>query len=1152
VVTVVPPPSITGFTSNPGTPPPVAGGSPVQLLPVFINGSGYIGGVGTVVSGQSYTVNPIETTTYTLTVTNPAGDAVTRILTVHVVGDPRIDSFITFPTTITAGEFAQLIGIFSGGNGVITGGTLPAGGTPVVSGVSLFVNPAVTTTYTLTVTNSAMVSVNRSVTVIVVGAPTALGLTSTIVPTAPPAATVPITAGETTYLYPTWVTATGGTSGVITPNVGAVLSGSFYAVQPTQTTTYTLTVTNSVGFKESFVHTVVVLTGPNAAALTSKPEGITLGKDAYLTAFFTVGTGGTATVNGPAGSFGATQLPRAYPGPGLLQNAVPFPVTPSAIGTHVYTLSATNSNGITSTHGTTVTVYPAPTAALAITATFDNPITLGQTTSITPTFTGGTGVISGIGPVTSGQAYPVTPATTTTYVLTVTNPVGDTATASLTITVVQPPTIDSFTATPSTIAVGETSQLIGIFSGGTGVITGGALPAGGTTVANGASLAVTPVVDTTYVLTVTNSAAVSVSRSVTVLVAAVPVATGLVASVSPITVGETSYLTPTFSGGEGVVTPGVGPVVSGTAYAVNPTETTTYTLSVSNSIGTTRRTTADVVVLTGPNAAALTASPAGVTLGSSTYLTAYFTVGTGGTATVTGPAGSFTTPVLPALPELPAAYPAGTLLQAVPFPVTPTAAGTYVYTLTVDNSNGVTSTHGVTVHVYDTPTAALAITALSKNPIIAGETTSITPTFTNGTGVIEGIGTVISGQDYPVSPAVTTTYVLTVTNPAGEVRTASRTVTVLAGPMASAFYFQPSTISLGGTTQLYALFNNATGATVAHNGSANPDLTPATGFAITSGTPVTVTSPLATAAPGIYTFELTVTNSATSPATTYTTTTNLTVVPAPTATLAVTTVPAGPPYVITAGGNATLTPTFTGGTGTITGIGPVTSGVAYVVAPTVSTNYTLTVTSAAGVEATATQTVFVVAGPFAQALSANPLTITLGDTTYLTAVFSPIGNTATVASTSANPGAEVPRATPTLQTGVPFAVTPITTTGTRIYNLSVSNGTVSHTTGVTVNVVAAPAVTAFSVVSSDIASGGTLFYAGDNAIFTIAFTDGGTDTNGVFTDVMQGASSTVASGQTVVTSIPFTLPSGTTLTYTLKVTNAAGTSIVVPVTITLQ
>lgn len=78
------------------------------------------------VSGNSYTVNPIESTTYTLTVTNPAGDAVTRILTVHVVGDPQIQSFTAYPSTITAGDFSQLIGIFSGGNGVVTGAGLPS------------------------------------------------------------------------------------------------------------------------------------------------------------------------------------------------------------------------------------------------------------------------------------------------------------------------------------------------------------------------------------------------------------------------------------------------------------------------------------------------------------------------------------------------------------------------------------------------------------------------------------------------------------------------------------------------------------------------------------------------------------------------------------------------------------------------------------------------------------------------------------------------------------------------------------------------------------------------------------------------------------------------------------------------------------------
>ncbi len=959
VVTVVPPPAITAFTSNPPTPPPVAGGSPVQLLPVFTNGSGYISGVGSVVSGNSYTVNPIETTTYTLTVTNPAGDAVTRILTVHVVGDPQIQSFTAYPSTITAGDFSQLIGIFSGGNGVVTGAGLPVGGVPITSGVSLFVNPAVTTTYTLTVTNSAMVSVNRSVTVLVVGAPSGLTLTSTV---------NPITEGDTTYLQPTWITAIGGTTGQLTPDVGAVITGASYAVQPAKTTTYTLTVQNSIGAASSVVHTVVVLTGPNAAALVAKPEGITLGGTAYLTAYFKAGTGGTAAVQCTSANAATSGLAAAL----NPNNAVPFAVTPSAAGTYVYTLTVTNSAGVTSTHGATITVYGVPTAGLAVTAGSSNPITQSETTSITPTFTNGTGVIAGIGPVTSGQAYPVSPTATTTYVLTVTNPVGQTATASLT-----------------------------------------------------------------------------------------------------------------------------------------------------------------VVVLTGPNAAALSSKPEKITLGSSTYLTAFFSVGAGGTAVVDGPATSFT----PA--ELPASFPGpGTLLNAVPFQVTPTAAGTHVYTLTVTNSGGQTSTYGTTVTVYDVPTASLAVTA---NPIILGGTTTITPTFTNGKGVIEGIGAVTSGQAYPVSPTVTTTYVLTVTNPVGDAASASVTVTVLAGPLASSFAFQPALITEGDSTYLKAIFSNATSASVTHN--APVGVTPASPIAaVTSGTPITVTAGAGTA--GVYTYTLTVTNAAATPAITYTTTTNLTVVPAATATLNVSS-PAGPPYTISAGQSATLSPVFTNGTGVISGgVGPVISGVSYVVTPTVSTTYTLTVTNAAGQEVTDTQTIFVVAGPFAQALTANPLVITVGDPTYLTGVFNPIGATALVDSGSAGSGLPGPGITPF--NGVPLEVTP-TTTGMKIYYMTVTNGILTHITGVAVNVVAAPTASMTPLGTSD-----PLYFPGDNITWTITYTDGGANTNGVFTDVLQGASSTVASGQTVVTSIPFMLPAGTVLTYTLKVTNAAGSSIVVPVSITLS
>jgi len=63
---------------------------------------------------------------------------------------PTISSFIASPTTITAGETADLTGTFSNGTGVVTPGSFECS-----CGIPMAVTPTVTTTYTLTVTNSA-------------------------------------------------------------------------------------------------------------------------------------------------------------------------------------------------------------------------------------------------------------------------------------------------------------------------------------------------------------------------------------------------------------------------------------------------------------------------------------------------------------------------------------------------------------------------------------------------------------------------------------------------------------------------------------------------------------------------------------------------------------------------------------------------------------------------------------------------------------------------------------------------------------------------------------------------------------------------------------------------------------------------------------
>jgi len=102
------------------------------------------------------------------------------------------------------------------------------------------------------------------------------------------------------------------------------------------------------------------------------------------------------------------------------------------------------------------------------------PRVAGNSTTLTAIFSGGTGSINnGVGAVTSGTSVTITPATTTTYTLTVTNSAGTSVTAGATVTVVPPPAINSFSAGASTITAGNSTTLTANFTGGTGSINNG-------------------------------------------------------------------------------------------------------------------------------------------------------------------------------------------------------------------------------------------------------------------------------------------------------------------------------------------------------------------------------------------------------------------------------------------------------------------------------------------------------------------------------------------------------------------------------------------------------------------------------------------------------------------------------------------------------
>ncbi len=156
----------------------------------------------------------------------------------------------------------------------------------------------------------------------------------------------------------------------------------------------------------------------------------------------------------------------------------------------------------------------------------------------------------------------------------------------------QNPTINSFIATPASIALGGSSQLSWNVTGATSLTIS---PNVGTV--TGTSVSVSPAGNTTYTLTATNSAgSVSATTTITVTSGAAPAIISFGANPASIAAGSSSQLLWSVSGATTLsISPNVG-TVTGTSASVSPTATTTYTLTASNGTGSTTATTTVTVV----------------------------------------------------------------------------------------------------------------------------------------------------------------------------------------------------------------------------------------------------------------------------------------------------------------------------------------------------------------------------------------------------------------------------------------------------------------------------------------------------------------------------------------------------------------------------
>lgn len=391
----------------------------------------------------------------------------------------------------------------------------------------------------------------------------------------------------------------------IDPGIPVAPSTGAEKVAPATTTTYILTASNNYGSTRSTVLLTVGGTGgipqtpapltPVINSFSAYPTSIAAGNTAVLTWSTTNATG--ARINGADVPVNGSQT-----------------VNPSS--TITYLLEATNGSSSVSrsamvTVASPVTPPPAsgplPTI-LSFTASPSSVAAGGSTTLNWNTLDATSASIAGFGtvPVSGSLAVNTTGSGSITFSLTATNSAGSSS-ASTTITVgsiTPPPATGSrptaaLYASPSSITSGDAATLTWVTSGATSIVIDNGVKSLilGVPAATG-SVTVFPTATTTYTLTATNSYGSTISTQVLVVAAAPPVSGSLPVAalyVSPASIpsGGSATLNWVTSGAtsividNGVKSLNLGvPSPSGNV-SVFPSATTTYTLTATNSNGST-------------------------------------------------------------------------------------------------------------------------------------------------------------------------------------------------------------------------------------------------------------------------------------------------------------------------------------------------------------------------------------------------------------------------------------------------------------------------------------------------------------------------------------------------------------------------------------
>jgi len=434
-----------------------------------------------------------------------------------------------------------------------------------------------------------------------------------------------------------------------------------------QTYQFKVTVKDTLGQQASARTTVQTKAAPTARILSFTANPTTIKSGATSTLAWQVENADTVTISG---------LGQVNPQGGT--------ATVAPTQTTTYTLTATNAKGQVN-QVVTVVVKQAEVQIVSFQA---NPSSImsGQASVLLWQTRGADTVsISSIGSVAQNGSTSVSPTTTTTYTLTASSQQGQQTTATVTVTVnVPPPTVLFFTATPSQINEGDSSTLQWQTNGATSVTISGI-----GTVPNTGSQNVSPATTTTYTLTATNASG-QTQAAVVVTVIPGPKILSFTANPAVINAGQKATLTWSTQNGQSAFIANFGTVPVNGSVDVSPTKTTTYTLQLTKG---TRTVTQDVTVTVNTVTPPTPQPPTAVISGPSTIETIYRQINLDGSHSTSPGGGQLTYKwtVTPSTANIFSPSMATTTVQMPTF-------GIYIFTLTVTDSAGQSSSASVTVN----------------------------------------------------------------------------------------------------------------------------------------------------------------------------------------------------------------------------------------------------------------------------------------------------------------------------------------------------------------------------------------------------------------------------------------------------------------------